>query len=168
MLDNSEKHFIEDINHTFSNTINGISYFSIIDHFIGNQRIYDAVLEARVIDNPNNHSGHLPIFTKFNVCKLNIEVEELERIPKPSWDKANHREREHFQLSLQQLLSNITPPDQCDNCNSLKCEINNDDIDIYATSVCEALDKAAHDCLPLTGGSDHQQRKGIPGWTEYV
>ena len=130
--------------------------------------MYDAVIEAGVIDDSNNHSGHLPIFTKLSVGKLNLVLEEQERISKPSWDKANQDEREQYKRIIQQLLSDIVPPNVCDNCDSFKCETHAEEVEDYATSICDALDKAAHQCLPLAGGVRPEKSKRIPGWTEYV
>lgn len=168
MPDNDNSHRIEEVKQTYSNTINGINYSSVIDHFIGNQRMYNAVTEAGVIDDPNNHSGHNPIYTKFNVNRLNLELEEQVRIPKPSWNKATQIEKEEFKLSLDQSLFNTLPPEPCQTCDTLACEVHDVEVDEYATSICEALDTAARDCLPLVGGADERGRRGIPGWTDYV
>ena len=65
--DESESHRIEEVKATYSSSVNGVEYFSCIDHFLGNQRLYNVVSEAGVINSPDNHSGHSPIYTRMNV-----------------------------------------------------------------------------------------------------
>ena len=33
--------------------------------------------------------------------------------------------------------------------------------------ICEAVDTAAHECLPMVGEAQHNSR-GVPGWNEFV
>ena len=65
------------------NTINNVTHSSIIDHFIVNDRLYNALTEATVINSVENHSSHNPIYLKFNMNMLNLEVEEQFSVPKP-------------------------------------------------------------------------------------
>ena len=48
-----------------------------------------SVTKAGVIIHPDNMSGHLPIFCKFDMDQLNLDVERLTSTPKPSWGKAS-------------------------------------------------------------------------------
>jgi len=66
-----------------------------------------------------------------NITKVSSR-EEQERISKPCWDKANQGEREQYKRIIQQLLSDIVPPNVCDNCDSFKCET-------HAEEVCRGL-----------------------------
>ena len=167
--DESESHRIEEVKATYSSSVNGVEYFSCIDHFLGNQRLYNVVSEAGVINSPDNHSGHSPIYTRMNVDQLNLEVEVPEKIPKHSWENASDEEKENFRGTLQQLLENLNPPIECADCDSLKCVEHDVTVDTYATGICEALDQAVSTCLPLVGQSLRQGgQKVIPGWTEYV
>ncbi len=59
--DESESHRLEEVKATYSSSVNGVEYFSCIDHFLGNQRLYNVVSEAVVINSPDNHSGHSAI-----------------------------------------------------------------------------------------------------------
>ena len=62
-----------------------VTYTSTIDHFLSNERFYSSVTKAGVIIHPDNMSDHLPIFSKFDMDQLNLEVEGLTGTPKPSW-----------------------------------------------------------------------------------
>jgi len=94
--DESESHRIEEEKAIYSSPVNGVEYFSCIDHFLGNQGLYNVVSEAGVINRPDNHSGHSPIYTRMNVDQLNLEVEVPEKVPKHSWANANDEEKENF------------------------------------------------------------------------
>ena len=92
LSDECKSHRIEEVKATYSSSVNGVEYFSCI----GNQRLYNAVSEAGVINSPDNHSGHSPIYTRMNVDQLNLEVEVPEKVPKHSWANANDEEKENF------------------------------------------------------------------------
>ena len=62
---------IQEIDYTYSNTINGITHCSTIDHFISNETCYNSITEAGKVNCPNNTSNHHPIFCKLNVDNLN-------------------------------------------------------------------------------------------------
>ena len=66
-----------------------ITSTSTINHFLSNERFYSSVTKAGVIIHPDNMSGHLPIFCKFDMDQLNLEVERLTSTTKPSWGKAS-------------------------------------------------------------------------------
>ena len=90
--DNNPDHNIAEVNLTYSNNINIVTDSSVIDHFIVNDRLYNALTEANVINSVDNHSSHQPIYLQFNMNMLNMEVEEQFSVPKPSWDKATPEE----------------------------------------------------------------------------
>ena len=166
--DNDQAHSIANVPFTYSNTVNNITHSSIIDHFIGNRRLFNAVQEANVLNSVDNHSNHLPIYCKFIVNQLNLNTEERVFTAKPSWDKATPEQRELYRVSLDEKLGTIFPPVQCLLCENFKCDRHAADVDEYATSVCEAVDSASKKCLPVSGRAAPQGRRGIPGWSEYV
>ena len=167
--DANPEHFIKDIEYTFTTTRENITYASTLDHFIGNERMYGSVTEAGVIESPDNHSGHLPIYFKFDVNKLNIEVENQVYIPKPSWSKASDQQKEDFKQGLHENLLLFDSPQTCELCPSMKCDHHTNEIDEYATNICESLDLAAQASLPKAGSSKQaSQGGGNAGWNEYV
>ena len=158
---------ISNIAYTYSNTVNNLTHSSIIDHFIGNERIFNAVTEANVICSPDNFSGHLPIYCKFNVNDLNLQVEPNQSKIKPSWNKASEEDRQLFKNSLNNDLNDIMAPNTCFDCNRLNCNLHSEDIESFVMDICEAVDTAAHECLPMVGGAQ-QNPRGVPGWNEFV
>ena len=71
----SDNDRIEEVSYRYRNTVNNITHTSTIDHFLSNVKFYSSVTKAGVIIHPDNMSGHLPIFCKFNMDQLNLNVE---------------------------------------------------------------------------------------------
>ena len=137
---------------------------SVIDHFIGSDRMYNNVTEANVIKSADNFCGHLPIYSKFNVNKLNLRVEEENRVSKPCWEKANLQQKEDYKINLNFKLQHIDPPEVCNNCDSLHCQLHNNAVDKYAMHMCEAVNTAAKDSLCIVGGTaSRQDQKALNG-----
>ena len=59
--DNTPGHDIARVDYTYSNIVNDVMHCSVIDHFIGSDRMYNNVTEANVIKSEDNFSGHLPM-----------------------------------------------------------------------------------------------------------
>ena len=167
--DENPEHLIGNINYTYSNTVENVTHASIIDHFIANDRVFYSVTEANVIDSPDNHSGHLPIYFKVNIGKLNVEVEEQLHIPRPSWNKASDQQKIEYKQGLQENLLLLNSPEICEMCASMKCQHHSLQVDEYALAICESLDSAARSHLPMSGSSRKAgQSPAVPGWNEYV
>ena len=52
-----------------------------------------------MIIHPDNMSGHLPIFCKFDIDQLNLKVEQLTSTPKPSWSKASLEQQVNYEIT---------------------------------------------------------------------
>ena len=89
----------QDDNENISNN-NGASYLSKIDHFISNERVYNAVVEASVIHSGENLSDHSPIFCKLNVGELDVSLENEIRTKVPSWKKATEDDKNIYNTCL--------------------------------------------------------------------
>ena len=52
----------------------------------------------------------------------------------------------------------------------MKCQCHRDDIDDYVASVLDSVEEMAREHLPKTGGGEERNdnRRRIPGWTEFV
>ena len=62
--DGSPGHTIAQVDYTHSSISQGLASFSILDHFVTNQRVFEAISEAGVIHSGENPSNHSAIFTK--------------------------------------------------------------------------------------------------------
>ena len=161
---NPDGNRISNVPYTYSNTVENVTHSSIIDHFMSNERIFNAVLEADTIHSPDNFSGHLPIYCKFNVNDLNLEVEQTQPKIKPSWNKASAEERKQYKDYLSHSLDSLLTPETCSDCNNLNCNLHTES---YIMDICEAVDTATRECLPMVGGV-RQNPGGVPGWNEFV
>ena len=103
----------------YSNTVKNVTHSSTIDHYIGNNRLYSAIIEANLINSVNNLCNHLPMYCKFNINMLNLTVEQEARRHKPNWNKANPDDRNNYRETLSDILSEINPPKQCNQCYTL-------------------------------------------------
>ena len=159
---------IQEIDYTYSKTINGITHCSTIDHFISNETFYNSITEAGKVNCPNNTSNHHPIFCKFNVDNLNRSY--ISEIPasKPSWRKANEAEKSEFKNYLDIKLQEINIPVNCENCKSMHCSLHSDEIEDYSMKICESIELAAKECLPWTNNHRQNRKRTMPGWNEYV
>ena len=122
---------IEEVSYTYRNTVNNITHTSTIDPFLSNERFYSSVSKGGVIIHPDNMSGHLPIFCKFDMDQLNLEVERLTSTPKPSWSKASLEQQVNYRnnLDTRLFIVRIIMP-------------------VLMNMICGAIDKAAKLCLP--------------------
>jgi len=159
---------IEEVSYTYKNAVNNITHTSTIDHFLSNERFYRSVTKADVIIHSDNMSGHLPIFCKFDMDQLNLEVEQLTSTPKPSWSKASLEQQVNYRDNLDSRLDILDSPQECNLCYTLHCQNHDASIDEYATGICEAIDNAAKFSLPRSGGVANEKSRGISGWNEYV
>ena len=62
--------------------------------------MFSSVTKAGVIIHPDNMSGHLPIFCKFDMDQLNLEVERLTSTPKPSWSTASYEQQVYYRDNI--------------------------------------------------------------------
>jgi len=166
--DNSENRYIANVRYTYSNTVNNVTHSSVIDHFLSNERLFNAVIEADVINSADNLSNHLPIYCKLKVDQLNLEMEENVNAPKPSWNRANEQQRREYEETLNNYLSRINTPELCDLCGTLQCQQHEEAVDEYASSICEVVEAAARECLPTAGGGGQRPGRGTSGWNEFV
>ena len=75
--ENNIHHNIEQVQYTWRGIRDDKISLSTVDHFVGNKRVFDAVLEAGVIhDHGANLSDHSPIYTKLKVGHLDVSTEK--------------------------------------------------------------------------------------------
>ena len=160
---------IQDVGYTHHSVSNKVSSFSTIDHFVSNQRVLDAVLEAGAIHAAENSSNHSPIFVKLGVGRLQVNVEEYRSVPKTSWCKADEDSKNKYKESVAAKLNSVKVPNLTQ-CRNLHCTDHSEDILNYTVDVLQAVESAAKENLPVVGGGGggrHQPSK-VPGWKEHV
>ena len=68
---------IQEVDFTFSLICNNKMSSSVIDHFVSNDVLLNAVTEAGVIHAGDNPSNHSPIFAKFKMNGIDPSVEQV-------------------------------------------------------------------------------------------
>ena len=96
---------------------------------------YNAIIKANVINSANHLCNHLSIYCKFNITMLNLTVEQEARRHNPNWDKANPDDRNNYRETLSDILTEINPPKQCNQCYTLNCGEQAAAVDVYASTV---------------------------------
>ena len=87
-----------------------------------------------MIIHPDNISGHLPIFCKFDMDQLNLEVQQLTSTPKSSWSKASLEQQVNYRDNLDTRLNILDSPQECNLCYTLH-QNHDASIDKYATGI---------------------------------
>ena len=157
------------VSHTYCQIVNNVARHSCVDHFVLNQRLYDAIAEAGSIQSVDNFSGHDPIYCKIRFEQLDLKLEKVEFKSVPSWGKANNLEKDNYQNELDRKLNNIAIPACIETCRDLQCKEHVSEINNYCEDILEAVEVSANENLPKTRPPRSEENSKImPGWNEYV
>ena len=162
------EHLPPNVDFTFSHNMNNRLTTSVIDHFVSNEILFATALETGVIHSGENPSSHSPIFAKFSVADIDSSREEIRSTKRVNWSKASEEAKQLYMETVTSKLSGVQIP-ACVECTDMHCGAHTEDIEDYTMAILEAVEKAAQECLPCTGGGKNMSRSDIvPGWTEYV
>ena len=78
---------------------------STIDHFFIPNTLQGIILEAGAIHDPENMSGHSPIYIKIDLAKANNPPEKVSRNPRLSWGRSSPEQQAMYTQQLRDLLS---------------------------------------------------------------
>ena len=161
-------HSIASVDYTYCSTARGQASYSTLDHFVTSQRLYSAISDAGVIHSGDNPSNHSPIFLKVKVGELDLSMELPSAPTRIQWSKANSDAKTKYKTCLSEKLRALALP-ECINCIDLNCNIHSESVEDYTMNVMEALEDAAKECLPVSGGMKRKSgRKAVAGWAEHV
>ena len=159
---------IQEVDFTFSLICNNKMSSSVIDHFVSNDVLLNAVTEAGVIHAGDNPSNHSPIFAKFKINGIDPSVEQVQGQKRVNWAKATENEKLDYHADLQDRLNCIAVPDSA-HCGDILCGIHTEELEDYTMQVLEAVEAAGKTCLSSTGGGMSSGKLSIiAGWNEYV
>ena len=169
--DQAATHLIHDVDFTFQQVNNGQTYLSTIDHFAGNEVLYDSVYEAGVIHSGENPSNHSPIFTKIVFNNIDTGKEQVKIRKRVNWNRSSEEAKTIYSANLAAKLDQVDVPD-CVKCRDIHCSIHTDQMEEYTIAVLEAVEAASQECLASSGGAGGKGRSGqqqvVPGWSEYA
>ena len=146
------------VSFTFSQIVENQFIHSCIDHFIVNERLYNAISEAGSVRSVEILSGHDPIYCKIIVGQLDLSLEKENTKPLPSWGKASEFERNNYRFELENRLNNIDIPGGV-NCRNILCNEHTDELNEYCEEVLQAVELAAKDQLPVPQSKLDQKSK---------
>ena len=157
------------VDFTFA-SMNGIS---TLDHFVVSNLHSQTILEAGVLHDSENLSGHSPIYLKVDLVKDTSPPEQLHRNPRLNWTKSSQEQRESYSKQLLDFLSVPKETFQCLKCHDSLCNDRNHlaEIDSATRYLMQGLVDSAWSNLESTQGTtgDQASRKfTIPGWNHMV
>ena len=167
--DTCKEHLISNADYTYSQVVNNKASTSVIDHFVSNEILYKSTVEAGIIHSGENPSFHSPIFAKFRFADIDTNTEEIRSTKRVNWGRASDQAKQHYVDTVTSKLADVQIP-ACVNCSDLHCSAHTEELETYTMDVLEAVEKAAQECLPSSGGGGQNSKliNIIPGWTEYV
>ena len=140
------------IDFTHSCELNDITHTAVIDHFFWNEGLEEHIVEAGVLHISENTSDHCPIYCVVNTSGfINCDSRVVPNKIKPSWKKASKEQKDHFIMSLEDKLLNLSIPDCILKCRDTHCDTKEhiDDIDEYMNDILNALQSATTESLPM-------------------
>ena len=117
-------HSISSVVHTFSSF--STSSFSILDHFIVNEILFNRIQCYVTCDEIENQSNHLPLLITLDidisiVNDVVINPPSTVRVPRQQWDRADITDRANYHDYLDNLLMSLQLPIECINCTDYYC-----------------------------------------------
>ena len=155
------------ISHAYCQLRENEAVCSLVDHFIVNKSLYDAILEAGSIQSDENFSWHDPIYFKIGLSNLNLQLETLQYTAKPSWNKASEENKSQFTECLNAKLANLDISNHLLQCKDLNCKIHIQEINNYCEDLLEAVDESAVETIPISKPYC-KSKFGFPGWNDLV
>ena len=153
--------------HTFSSF--STSSFSILDHFIVNEFLFNRIQCYVTCDEIENQSDHLPLLITLDidisiVNDVVINPPSTVRVPRQQWDRADITDGANYHDYLDNLLMSLHLPIECINCTDYCCTDYSHIASIqyfhdYLVEPCLEASKV----IPVSKTS-----KKVPGWNEHV
>ena len=116
-----------------------------MDHFLISNTQLNIVLDAGVLHDPDNVSGHSPIYLKIDLAKANNPPEEPKRNPRLNWGQSSEEQKASYTQHLSDILSQQPDQSQCQLCTNLHCDqdYHFQEIDSLTTDLLESVAESA-------------------------
>ena len=148
---------------------------STLDHFIISNTQANIILESGAVHDPENVSGHSPIYVKVNLQKANNPPEKICRKPMLNWAGSSPEQRESYTEHLEGLLSHqdLFDTPECLQCQDILCTHveHREQIDQVSRDLLGTVVDSAWENLETTKGTTGDQKSRahtIPGWNDLV
>ena len=155
------------VDFTFSNG----QTVSTIDHFfLSNSNI---LLEGGALHDPDNVSGHSPVYIKIDLIKARNPQEKLFKAPRLNWDRSSPEQHAMYKQQLNDQLEQHEPHHSVLKCDDVLCReaVHLQHIDSFSNELFSAMVDSAWDNLEVskgTTGDQSSREHTIPGWNEGV
>ena len=85
-----------------------------------------------------------------------------------NWSKASDEAKQKYINLMTSKLNSVLVP-ACVECSDLQCEDHTEELEDYTMDILQAIETAAQECLPSSGGGGGGVRQHVvPGWAEHV
>ena len=128
------------------------------------------LLDAGVLHDPENLSGHAPIYIKLNLEKAYNKMEDCYRSPRINWQHSSDQQKGIYSDNLDKKLQSIKIPRCCENILCAN-KSHHQALNQTTAGILSAVTESAWDHLEQTKGTtgDQKSRKHtIPGWNRFV
>ena len=138
---------------------------SFLDHFICSKNYEYS--NVNVLYDGGNLSDHNPVtiqtkhkVTKTKPCKYSYRTIK--------WDSATDENIKDYKILLDYYLSQYNLPAHIINCNNLLCNFHNDIIIEKIDEFMEIMTICAELTIPIQKVNNNSDKRGIPGWNDFV
>ena len=119
--DPSEGHLINQVDFTHCQVQQRQISTSVIDHFVGNNMVYNLIEEAGVFHSGENPSNHSPIFAKLKLNNIDFSTESIKSSKRVNWSKASEEAKQYYHNTVTEKLNSLTIP-ACVQCMNMQCK----------------------------------------------
>ena len=148
---------------------------STLDHFLVNERLLSAIVDAGVLHLGDNSSRHSPIMMKLDLGHLPVQKRvKATTTRRPCWYKAEQHQVEEFTSLVHDKLSSLQAPESL-GCSDPHCQVihHTQERDRLVIDVMSCVIESSNECIPMSGGRkcskpDCPEDKAIPGWRDMV
>ena len=146
---------------------------STIDHFFISNSNLNILLEEGVLHDPENLSGHSPIYIKIDLVKASNPLEKMSKPPRLDWGRSSTDQHAKYTQQLYDQLALHEPQPCLLECQDVLCSntLHTQHIDSMTKDLLTAMVDSAWDNLESTKGNTGDQASReftIPGWNESV
>lgn len=147
----------------------GMSRFSILDHFIVSEVIFDSsVSSVSCLHSVDNLSDHEPVVIQLQMPYNLLAGATKSFVHKPAWYKASSSHIDEYRRVLSNKLHDISLPVDVITCKDMLCcsPSHRSALNLFMNDITSACLCAANTTIPPT--KEHRSDEGLPSWNEEI
>ena len=159
-----DSHPFNKVDYTYESLSNGTK--STLDHFIVSENMFQFICDVSVVHDIDNISDHSILSTSFNIS-IEYSHTAVQNEAKLLWASATANDIDQYRNNIDNLLENIVIDPDVLCCTNHQCTAHHDAIlSLHDNIISSCLD--ASKCIPTKKSMNHNPKKSIPGWKEFV